>query len=400
MQLITLYLCSSDILIINLSCVLLQSLKQCMSIPLTIFVFDLTTAFFLARERWLSKTFPRFSSRSRGNKDPAPPPHTIQTRGRCDLVIGPHIFPDTVFYEVHYLPPQGSQPSSFSTQPLAANPYWQSSSSYTSSYPQNVTAGSSTQTPQTDSTTVATPVKGVSSSLNSIPSSITLTPNLIQQVNSAASSNPILANLLQIAAAGKATQDQLKTLGLLIQSFATLSSTSSTTQAQLAPSTFLSLGSYQRASILPLVKEFDLVFEFHETPNDRWFIPRVPIYTERKPPPDQPNDLDISLLTCVPFNADKTSQTEGQTTTENPVQYPVTFVLKNAPFTIWETIWRWIGGEDKNKANKVELESQVRSWLFIAHGIPHLFMRFRLHDYILATSCHQGNYLPNSKQYV
>lgn len=349
---------------VNFSCVLLQSLKQCMSLPLTNIVFNL---FFSAREHWLSKTFPKFSSRARGNKDPAPPPHTIQTRGRCDLVIGPHIFPDTVFYEVHYLPPQGSQPSSFPTQPQAANPFWQSSSSYTTSYPQNVTAGSGAQTPQTDSTTVATPFKSVSSSsLNSIPSSITLTPNLIQQVNSAASSNPILANLLQIAASGKATQDQLKTLGLLIQSFATLSSTSSTTQAQPALSTFLSLASYQRASILPPVKEFDLVFEFRETPNDRWFIPRVPVYTERKPPPEQPNDLDISLLTCVPFNADKTSQIEGQTTTEKPVQYPVTFILKNAPFTIWETIWRWIGGEEKNKANKVELESQVRPWLFIA----------------------------------
>lgn len=304
-------------------------------------------------------------------------------------MIGPHIFPDTVFYEVHYLPPQGPQPSSFSTQPQAANPFWQSSTSY----PQSATACGSTQTPQNESATVSTPAE--TSSLNSLSPSITLTPNLIQQVNSAASSNPILANLLQVAAAGKATQDQLKTLGLLIQSFATLSSTS-----QTASSSFLSLGAFQRTANLPPVKEFDLVLEFHETPNDRWSIPRVPIYAERKPPPDQPNDLDVSLRTCVPFNADKSPQSDGQTNSENPVQYPVTFILKNAPYTIWETVWRWIGGEEKNKANKVELERQVGERSFITRFAAQFFMRFYLHVYTRVTNCHQDSYFLNSKQYV
>lgn len=174
-----------------------------------------------------------------------------------------------------------------------------------------------------------------------------MTPNLIQQVNSAASSNPILANLLQLAAAGNATQDQLKTLGLLIQSFASLSSSAT----QFQPTSYY--------HPLPPVKEFDLVFELSETPNDRWYIPRVPVYAERKPSPDVPSELDVSLLTCVPFKPNAPSQTSDQTAEEPSLQYPVTFILKNAPYTVWETVWRWIGGEAKNRANKVEVERQV-----------------------------------------
>jgi hypothetical protein len=311
----------------------------------------------VARERWLFKTFPKFSSRARNNKDPAPPPHTIQTRGTCNVVIGPHIFPDTIFYEVHYLPPQGYQPSSFSNQPQAANPYWQS----TSSYSQAANTGNSAQLSHSNS--AADKLDKNSSSLDSLPASIALTPHLIQQVNSAASSNPILANLLQLAAAGKATQDQLKTLGLLIQSFASLSSVSSAQSLVQHGQPTTSSYPYTGFSTPP-VKEFDLVFEFRETPNDRWYIPRVPVYVERKPPPDVPNELDITLLTCVPFNIDKqppTAEHDG----ENSFQYPIVFTLKNAPYTVWETIWRWVGGESKNTVNKVHVEKQVSEYFSV-----------------------------------
>ena len=248
---------------------------------------------------------------------------------------------------MHYLPPQGYQPSSFSTQPQAA---WQTTTSYTSTF-NPVTAASTFQASQSNSATTEKPTEDSSTStLNSLPASISLTPNLIQQVNSAASSNPILANLLQLAAAGNASQDQLKTLGLLIQSFASLSSSAT----QFQPSSH-----YQAMHTLPPVKEFDLVFELSETPNDRWYIPRVPVYAERKPSPDVPSELDVSLLTCVPFKSNAAPQNADQTAEEPSLQYQVTLILKNAPYTVWETVWRWIGGEAKNKANKVEIEGQV-----------------------------------------
>ncbi|KAF9527705.1 hypothetical protein CPB83DRAFT_855502 [Crepidotus variabilis] len=324
--------------------VLLQSLKQ-------------------SRDNWLFRTFPKFSSKARGNKDSAPPPHTIQSRGTCDLAVGPHIFPDTVFYEVHYLPPSGYQPSGFSAQPGAANPYWQptnGSATAGSSTPQKVlnTAANAAVATKADNTASSAP------SLDSIPSAISLTPSLIQHVNFAASSNPTLANLLQLAAAGKASHDQLQTLGLLIQSFANLESlhAATGTATQPFPSSSTTPYSYYQRTVIPPVKEFDLVLEFREAPNERWIFPRVPVYTERQPAPDAPNDLDVSMLARVPFD---------QKTSPAGMQYPVTFVLKGAPYTIWETVWGWVGGEERNKANKAQIEiSEIPPRLYPGHQLP------------------------------
>ena len=50
--------------------------------------------------------FPKFSTRARGTKvaEVIPPPHTIKAHGKYDFTIGPHVFPNTAVYEVHYLP--------------------------------------------------------------------------------------------------------------------------------------------------------------------------------------------------------------------------------------------------------------------------------------------------------
>ncbi|CAA7265939.1 unnamed protein product [Cyclocybe aegerita] len=326
------------------SCVLLQSLKQ-------------------SRERWLFRTFPKFSSRSRGNKnaDVVPPPHTIQTRGRCDLEVGPHIFPDTLFYEVHYLPTQAPQSAT-------ANHYWQSS--YTAPYSHTIPTSTS-QTPQPPTTVQPEPEKASTSNpfMSSLPSVAAVTPSLISQVNTAASSNPILANLLQLAAAGKATPDQLKTLGLLIQSLANLERTPSAIappSQQLSPlqPTPAQMDYYRNMPTLPPVKAFDIVIEFRETPNDRWLFPRGPVYAERKPRTNFASlNQDILLLTCLPFDdAMKTraSAPNGTETSLTPcVKSPVTLTLKEAPATIWDTINRWTGGEEKMNVNKTYIEGLV-----------------------------------------
>jgi hypothetical protein len=44
---------------------------------------------------------------------------------------------------------------------------------------------------------------------------------------------------------------------------------------------------------------------------------------------------------------------------EHSLQYPVVFTLKNAPYTAWETIWRWVGGELKNTTNKAHIDKQA-----------------------------------------
>lgn len=322
----------------------------------------------------MSSIFPRFSSKVRGGKAPydSPPPHTIQTRGKCDLEIGPHIFPDTVFYEVHYLPAQ-SQPTPHALQPSAG---WQSTTPYGSNYVSNnqpsQPASPRERSSEFDLPTSSTPL------ISSISGVTTITPHLINQVNLAASSNPILANLLQIAAGGTATPEQLKTLGLLIQSLA------SSENAQLASQSISQNQPNQRTPIISSsgtqiastshspVKEFDLVIEFREMPSDRWIFPRGPVVFENV----TDNDNDVTNLTygaliktVLPFD---TSVDNGNSVLPNqapsaksslPTEKPVhvaTFRLRKIPLATWDTISRWAGGEEKMQRSQEFFDSLVR----------------------------------------
>ena len=308
-----------------------------------------------ARDRWLFRTFPKFSSKSRGSKasDVVPPPHTIQIRGKCDLAIGPHIFTDTIVYEVHYLS-QGPVPGSNT----ASNPVWQ-----THGGPNQSSVTSQSSTPSAPATTpdiaeqknVPTPL------ISSLAEVTSITPVLINRVNTAASANPILSNLLQLAAAGHASPDQLKTLGLLIQSLANMEELQAATTSMQRPSA--AVDHYQRS---PPVKDFDLVLEFREAPAERWVFPRAPVYGEQKPNSSTTNaSHDILLTTCIPFSMvknaafDVSQQPNLESSTENPVLHVVTLRFKEAPSAIWDTIYRWIGGEHKLRSNKAQLDGLV-----------------------------------------
>jgi hypothetical protein len=340
-----------------------------------------------ARDKWLSSTFPKFSSKARGGKPPeiVPLPHTIQTRGRCDIEIGPHIFPDTTIFEVHYLSPQQPVPPPkpgylYLTPPSMGSSSWQATTPYGGSqyntYGQQNTAqkGTSDSISQQSSKPL----------LSSLTSSVSITPSLINQVNSAASSNPTLANLLQLAAAGKANSDQLKTLGLLIQSLAApssevsgTSSSSHTSHPMLSetvilpkdsqtgtPSTSSTMLNSPNTFLSP-VREFDIVIEFQESTSERWIFPRGPVVCERVPDKLAPNSTyDILISTYVPFTKDAPptamASEKGDTSAESPPPQPVTFRLKKAPMAVWETVSRWAGNEDSMTKNRKILEELVR----------------------------------------
>ena len=176
-------------------------------------------------------------------------------------------------------------------------------------------------------------------------------------MNTAASANPILSNLLQLAAAGHASPDQLKTLGLLIQSLANMEELPVATASIQQPPA--AVNHYQRSP----VKDFDLVLEFREAPAERWVFPRVPVYGERKS--TSSTNQDIILTTCIPFSVAKNSasdisqQPSLETSTESPAQHVVALRLIEAPWAIWDTIYRWIGGEDKLRLNKTQIDNLV-----------------------------------------
>jgi len=204
----------------------------------------------------------------------------------------------------------------------------------------------------------------------------TITPNLINQVNLAASSNPILANLVQLAAAGKATAEQLKTLGLLIQSLA------STESAQLAslpisqsqPDETLLVkspsGIQDATTSNSPVKEFDLVIEFREMPSERWLFPRGPVVYEKAVENDNDHDIintayDTVIKTILPFDNTSSAAASGAPPLKGSLpiddsRHVATFRLRKTPSRIWDTISRWAGSEEKVQQSQKIFDALVR----------------------------------------
>ncbi|KAH9486527.1 hypothetical protein JR316_0000592 [Psilocybe cubensis] len=307
-----------------------------------------------SRERWLFHTFPKFSSKSRGNKaslaDVTPLNHTIHTQGKCDLEIGPQKFEDTSFFAVHYLssPASFSQPAtSQNTVPNTAS--WHSNVPYGSPY----TYTNAAPPPTSIQSNISSPQAQPGTPLNPLMNSLTAdsVPNgLVYQVNLAASTNPILSNLLQLAAARRATPDQLQTLGLLIQSLPNIESSLAACDVPPAAEPLPPPTNSNHYRAQPPAKDFDLILEYRETPNERWIIPRgcYPVAVK--------SGSDILLTVCVVGKQETPSIPLSRVVQdpESPDNYdrPVTITLKNAPSNLWDTIMRWIGGHEKMELNK------------------------------------------------
>jgi hypothetical protein len=319
-----------------------------------------------------------------------PPPHTIRSLGKFDFQVGPHTFPDTSVYEAHYLnsTPVPQPPRSGSNQSPAST--WQTAPSfraptYTPYFPYATSAASSA-TPYPSVQRASTPL------VSAVASETPITPALINRVNDAAATDPILANFLQLAASGRATSDQLKTLALLIQSLASAQSSSmpatalssvsgsephsilnllsgqtpSSTTSSPAPATAPSPATYSYPSSDPPTpaqtpKEYDLVLEFPERPYDRWLVPRVPVVCERIP--SAGNIEAILLLFALPFpkqtKGEPESAESATTTSTDLLQEVVQFRITKVHHAFWENLLNWAGGTTKVESNRSILEKIV-----------------------------------------
>ncbi|KAI9570229.1 hypothetical protein HD554DRAFT_394551 [Boletus coccyginus] len=314
--------------------------------------------------------FPKFSSRGRGGKQPdvVPPPHTIYNRGRCTLQIGPHLFVDTTVFEVHYrpLPVAVSQPTTFVYQSAPGN-----SLSQAVHQPQTLSSSSSASAGESNAL------------LSSLSSTLPVTPGLVSQVNAAATSNPTLANLLQLAASGRATPDQLKTLGLLIQSLTSSQVTDIlTTISQGAPGTDSSStplptapAATQQYQYQQTVKDFDIVIEFRDAPSDRWIFPRGPATCESVSTLGDSGSIgDLAVSTIVPFPSmtlQDPPASETNAPTELPSKQVVEFHFKMASSYIWDTFSRWVGPKERMEENrKILMEIESPEQKYLAYRLP------------------------------
>ncbi|CAL1694936.1 unnamed protein product [Somion occarium] len=298
-----------------------------------------------SRERWLTSTFPRFSVKTRGGKQGAilPPPHTIKPHGRFDLVVGPHVFSNTEIFEVHYLPQQAStSPSTASGQ---------------------ITRPSGTSNTASLSNPIPAPV------MSTLPADAFVTPELISQVNSAAASNPVLSNLLHEVAVGRATQDQLKTLGLLIQ---TLKDSGAPQQTSTAPAAGSSSTPAQPSQIPTASRDFDIVLEFHEKPSDRWILPRGPVSIQ---PVRGHRGDDLIVNAVLPFTQTTTSNDDVNTKAKVPEI--VAFRFASVSFTVHDLMMRWMGGPEKMAEHVGKLNEVASKWpkrQFLQHQLPNGYL--------------------------
>lgn len=190
-----------------------------------------------------------------------------------------------------------------------------------------------------------------------------ITPELLARVTRAGASNPTLAHLLQLAASGYATQEQLRTLGLLIQSLA-----ASPEETYPSPSSHASASSnttrpsnyaYQPQTMN--TKQPDLVLEFQEKPSVQFLFPRGAVTYERISSTTHLSRHDVLLTTSLPFEPSPLGSSEPSLNNQLTGSRIVTFRFANVPTPLWDFIEIWVGGPSMVQANERTLENKVHT---------------------------------------
>ena len=228
-------------------------------------------------------------------------------------------------YKIDYYPP--AQHASTYYTPQSPQTPWGSSTSYgTTSYGATAYYQSTTQSQESSNPLV------------------TITPELLTRVTTAGTTNPALATLLRLAAAREATQEELKRLGALIQSLATVPEEVFPTQLPL-----------QQIPSTP-VKPPDLVVEFQEKAGTQFLLPRGPSLCERIEPSGDGNH-DLMLTTCLRVpkaTAPISSDVQAPEETEDVI----TFRFANASEVLWHFLLSWVG--DSTKYQEVIEQKVIR----------------------------------------
>lgn len=256
--------------------------------------------------------------------------------------------------------------------------------------------------------------------VSSLKGAVPITSDLIAQVNTAALSNPTLANLLGLAASGSATSEQLQTLGVTIQSLADTAARSANVNSQpqpgssasslsskiqstasphtpIPPPTFIPppsktsssstpqphvlslrppqippsnpvtgqpLAHQQMSQVMQTIQRApDVVIEFYENSYDRWTLPKDLVLYERVKRWDGNNSLaDIIFSTIFPFEGSQSTTIPHQSTELPPpkdIIHPITLRFFNVPPAIWNLFAQAAGDEQRTRRIKLAIDAQV-----------------------------------------
>lgn len=261
-----------------------------------------------ARQKWLtSPPLAKFSTRGRSKGIPEipQPPHTVHALGRCEVEIGPHIFPETRIFEIQYEIPAGAP----------AVPYILTD--------ERVTSAVISALRQVAFSTSS------SSKAPSVPSSV-----LLGHVKAAASQDSRLEQALSLAAQGTATTDALHVLGSFVKSLPQ--------DGPVPPKPPRPLGSQPRS---------DIVIEFKENTADRWLVPLDCAIIGRQ------KDV-IFISTALPDGTGKQISSSHSTD-----QHPITLRLNRTGAHTWEAVIRRVTAASLSIAETKEaLKEAVRDY--------------------------------------
>ncbi|KAI9065887.1 hypothetical protein FKP32DRAFT_1708437 [Trametes sanguinea] len=309
---------------ISESLVVLQSLRQ-------------------SRNAWLSTIFPKFSVKARGGRpaEVTPPPHTTKAHGKYDIHIGPHVFSNTAIYEVHYLPPPPTHVADGGHTTHQAPP------------------GSSVPGPSSS---------GVQTSLSSVafPTGTYVTPALSSKVAEAAQTDPVLANLLNAVINRTATEQQVKTLGYLIQSL-------NDVQSLDPPGTGSGDQHPQAEAEMQPSRPFDVILEFQERPSERFILPRGDVVCELAVPKSGSvhGGSDLIITHCLPFPGIANVE-QGSDSPNGAVPEVVSFRLSRVSQSLWDLLSAWAGGPEKIEESRIRLSDLAQQ------AAPRSYLQYRL----------------------
>lgn len=272
---------------------------------------------------------PKFSSKSRSTKNPGvvPPPHSSESLGHCDIYIGPHVFYQTAIYQIKYAPPN-QQPTTYYMPQSSQNPWSSSTGTYgTTSYGATPYYQSATQSQESSNPLVA------------------ITPELLNRVTMAGTTNPTLANLLRLAASKHATQEELRRLGALIRSLAAIPEEIYSTQAppQQIPTT--------------PIKPPDLVLEFQERAGTQFLLPRGSSLCQRVESASEDVNYDVMLTTCLRVPKARAPTPSDPQAPPEDTEDVITFRFASASQEFWHFLSSWVG--DSTTQNKEAIEKKV-----------------------------------------
>lgn len=272
-----------DVLSIEESLVLVQSLRQSRLTHLTAML-----PYFSTRHRTSTKYHtPPDNHPYPGGLDPTSTPHTLLHLGRADIRVGPLLFPRTRFGEVKvegiHAGPRANPPP---TNPAPASTSHSGTVAASNTGTGPTSKAATVATPHTESATIPNSGTAAKQPASAPGSSFTVPPindRVVQAVSSAAQNNAGLQRLLQAAANGKATPEELRELANFISTVSeTLdkkkSNAARTASAPTSPMTNKSVHSTQVPSAhtqpIHIPTHHPIVtLEFRENPSARFVVP-------------------------------------------------------------------------------------------------------------------------------